>query len=327
MSSCFPLISIIVPVYNAERYLIQCIDSILAQTFSNFELILIDDGSLDKSTIICDNYSKKDPRIKVLHQMNQGVTEARKLGINKAVANWITFVDADDKLYPHALETLWQYHNDAEIINASFYESNNKTWIHKKQGLMTKNEFIESLLYSSTYGVVYASLYKKDLFQDKRFDFGKDIKIGEDILMKIEVSQSANKILNTPDIVYWYRENQNSVMHRMICSPSYWNRYFKVRNTLIPNTLIERLEINDIKSLIKAAKNPNVPYKKEYFNIITQKIGQLIKKNGYIKDDDKEIFLRIVNYTSLFIIQKSIHYHIHIFLKKLFNKKIYEILD
>ena len=91
-----PLISVIIPVYNVEQYLSHCIDSILSQTFTNFEILLIDDGSTDNSGIICDNYKNNDYRIKVFHKKHNGVSSARNMGLDKAVGEWITFVDADD---------------------------------------------------------------------------------------------------------------------------------------------------------------------------------------------------------------------------------------
>ena len=94
-----PEISIIVPVYNVEKYLTRCIDSILTQTFTNFELILVDDGSTDKSGVICDSYEKKDKRVKVIHKKNQGVSEARNTGLNFAKGKKISFVDSDDYIY------------------------------------------------------------------------------------------------------------------------------------------------------------------------------------------------------------------------------------
>ena len=91
-----PEVSIIVPVYNVEKYLPRCIDSILAQTSTNFELILIDDGSTDKSGMICDEYAKKDNRIKVFHKENGGVSSARNIGLDNASGEWLAFIDPDD---------------------------------------------------------------------------------------------------------------------------------------------------------------------------------------------------------------------------------------
>ena len=101
-----PLVSIIVPVYNAEKYLNRCIDSILSQTMTDFELLLIDDGSKDDSGRICDEYSEKDARVRVFHKTNGGVSSARNLGLDNAIGDWITYVDADDRCSYEYLEHL-----------------------------------------------------------------------------------------------------------------------------------------------------------------------------------------------------------------------------
>lgn len=101
-----PKLSVIVPVYNTEQYLRECIDSILAQTFTDFELILVDDGSTDRSGVICDEYANKDKRIRVIHQENGGVTRARKAAMRIAEGNWISFIDADDWVSPAMFDTM-----------------------------------------------------------------------------------------------------------------------------------------------------------------------------------------------------------------------------
>lgn len=98
-SNMNPLISIIVPIYNAESTLNRCIDSIINQSFDDWELLLIDDGSKDQSGKICDEYATKDSRIKVFHKENGGVSSARNLGLDNALGKWITFIDSDDKIF------------------------------------------------------------------------------------------------------------------------------------------------------------------------------------------------------------------------------------
>ena len=100
-------ISVIVPVYNTEKYLHRCVDSILAQTFTDFELLLIDDGSTDSSGAICDEYAQKDSRVRVFHKENGGVSSARNLGLDKAKGKWVTFVDSDDWIKESFLNKLY----------------------------------------------------------------------------------------------------------------------------------------------------------------------------------------------------------------------------
>ena len=121
-----PLISVIVPVYNTEKYLPRCIDSILAQTFTDFELLLIDDGSTDKSGTICDEYAKKDKRIRVFHKENGGVSTARQLGIDKAIGIYSIHTDGDDWIEKDMLKDMYDkiIEKNADILIADFFINN-----------------------------------------------------------------------------------------------------------------------------------------------------------------------------------------------------------
>ena len=115
-----PKVSVVVPVYNAEKYIDRCIDSILSQTFEDFELILVDDGSPDKSGKICDNYAAKDNRVKVIHKQNGGVSTARNVGIENSTGEYIMFVDSDDYIDNQMLEVLLQKtSDDVEMVISS----------------------------------------------------------------------------------------------------------------------------------------------------------------------------------------------------------------
>lgn len=119
------LISIIVPVYNVEKYLKECIDSVISQTYKNLEIILVDDGSTDKSGEICDEYSKKDSRIKVIHKENGGLSDARNVALDIAKGEYIGFVDSDDYVEKDMFETLYKLaeEHNTEISSISFYKT------------------------------------------------------------------------------------------------------------------------------------------------------------------------------------------------------------
>ena len=125
-----PKISIIVPVYNAERYLRRCVDSILCQDFSGFELILVDDGSKDKSGEICDEYAAKDARVRTLHEQWGGVSSARNIGLDYANGEWVTFVDSDDYVSPNYFASLTS-HESADLIvgQCRHFTQDGKLWI------------------------------------------------------------------------------------------------------------------------------------------------------------------------------------------------------
>lgn len=110
------MISIIIPVYNTQKYLRCCLDSIVAQTYKDFEVILIDDGSTDGSGKMCDEYAEKDDRFRVFHKQNAGVSSARNLGVEKATGEWIFFMDSDDIIYPYALDMMMKWSNDCDLV-------------------------------------------------------------------------------------------------------------------------------------------------------------------------------------------------------------------
>ena len=119
-----PTISVIVPVYNVEKYIHRCVDSILDQTFTDFELILVDDGSPDNCPAICDEYAAKDSRVRVIHQKNQGQAAARNYGVSMAKGAWISFVDSDDMIASKTLELLYQ------VVYAPLFKDISAYWLH-----------------------------------------------------------------------------------------------------------------------------------------------------------------------------------------------------
>jgi glycosyltransferase involved in cell wall biosynthesis len=182
------LISIIIPVYNVENHLTKCIDSILIQKNINFEILLIDDGSSDRSGEICDEYSRNDERIRVFHQNNHGVSYARNIGINNAKGKWITFVDADDWIEPNSLFQIFEEKNanNSDIIIARSFIINKDNVDHEL--FPFKKEFSKKcyngidLAINQEYlrGNACGLLYKRDFIKLHRILFPLEIKIGED---------------------------------------------------------------------------------------------------------------------------------------------------
>lgn len=174
-----PQISVIVPVYNTEKYLPRCIDSILAQTFTDFELLLIDDGSKDNSANICDEYAAKDQRVRVFHKQNGGVSSARNLGLDNAQGEWITFVDSDDWIEPILIEScvavIRKKHN-IDVIRYGYYEeeSLNKQIIrcssNENDIIFSLNTFFEKCDNYCYWGFVWNTAFRRDLIRELRFD-------------------------------------------------------------------------------------------------------------------------------------------------------------
>lgn len=209
-----PLFSIIVPVFNNENFLYNCIDSMLAQTYTNFELLLIDDGSTDCSGKICDEYVEKDLRIKVFHTSNQGVSMARNLGLSVAQGKYINFVDSDDWVKPNYLEEYVEarieYDYDivySEMIRVS---ENGTHWIKslKEFSVRDKNNLSEALVYlleSNEFGFTCNKSFKRELIMSNELSFCKEFKLYEDAIFTAHYCLHINSIKLISSAVYYYR--------------------------------------------------------------------------------------------------------------------------
>ncbi|CDB75077.1 glycosyltransferase [Clostridium sp. CAG:265] len=215
-----PEISIIVPVYNVEKYLKRCIDSILNQSFTDFELILVDDGSTDNSGEIIDEYAIKDERIKVIHKENGGLSSARNVGIEYSKGNYIAFVDSDDYINKNMYKILYKnaikYNAEISICNFEYVYENDD--VDEEQDIISEkisvNNNIESLekLYSSEniqFIVAWNKLYKKNLFEKIRYDYGK---YHEDEFIIHKLLYKCNKSVYCYDKLYYYLQRNGSIM-------------------------------------------------------------------------------------------------------------------
>lgn len=200
------MLSIIVPVYNAERFLRRCVDSVLAQTHTDFELLLIDDGSTDGSPAICDEYAALDSRIRVFHKPNGGVSSARNLGLDHARGEWICFIDSDDEINNlEALDAL-NYESDIILFTMKIIKNDESSYCEKTSlpdGLSeTKNNFILNYLHFHIFNSVCAKLIRKSIIGNLRFE--SDIRFGEDALFTLLLVKSAAKISLCDKVEYIY---------------------------------------------------------------------------------------------------------------------------
>ena len=226
------------PVYKVERYLPRCIESILGQTYTNFELILVDDGTPDRSGIICDRYAEKDSRIRVIHKENGGVSSARNVGIDIAQGEWITFVDSDDWVSEKYLETLSdsKFINNVDFVVASIEIKKLKSISSVvptkfiKQDDITKVETIKLLYRPRFYGPV-AKLYRTRIIKDQDIRFLCGIKNGEDKIFVAQYMRFCQQIQTLDEVVYYYnRLNEYSVTQRfgnVSLLPGWMDEYVK----------------------------------------------------------------------------------------------------
>lgn len=208
-----PAISIIVPIYNSAEYLHRCIDSILLQTFDDFEVLLVDDGSTDDSSVICDEYAIKDKRVKVFHKSNGGVTSARRKGLEEASGKWISFVDSDDELPFEALYILSKNINDdIDLIVSDYHE----------QRLITPDDFVRMTLCARLYSSLWGRLYRKSAIVGQMDNIPERISIGEDTILNIRIGCNLkSNVLLIPQKVYKYYENPTSAMRTRVVSLEY----------------------------------------------------------------------------------------------------------
>ena len=223
------MISVIIPVYNVEKYLRECLDSVLRQTCSDFELLLIDDGSRDSSGKICDEYASKDSRISVIHKENGGVSAARNLGLQNAKGEWIAFVDADDVIADTYLEKLYNgiQEGDADVCLCKYNQLRENvitpreekalvTYVNDKGNDAYFQQFLSHYITvlckddaSYLAGTVWRMLFRKSSFPHP---FPEDISMSEDFIYVMRNFLGVNRINVVDEYLYNYRENNASAM-------------------------------------------------------------------------------------------------------------------
>lgn len=208
-------VSIIIPVYGVEAYLEECINSLLNQTYTNLEIIVIDDASPDRCPEICDLFRKMDKRVKVIHKSNGGAASARNKGLDILTGEYFTFVDSDDYVKPTYIEELLKHlvDNDADISVCSFeYLYKNKRVVRGYQGSLDKmnqTEFLKRFLSDWTCGIIWNKLFKTELLGGIRFPEGHKI---DDEFFTYKLVMNAKNVVLFESVLYEYRMRSSSVM-------------------------------------------------------------------------------------------------------------------
>lgn len=261
------LVSIIIPVYKVEKYIAACIESIIAQTYGNIEIILIDDGSPDNSGSICDEYAMKDKRIKVIHNQNQGVSAARKCGVKNASGEWLCFIDSDDTIPQESIYLLFMdaIESNSNIIVGYF---NNDIPIHSRTRLSPEQYLRECVIVSrQVRGSLWGKLYHSSLFDEEVMNIPKDMIQGQDMLANVRLAvKNEKEVLLIPYSVYNYRDNNMSTMHTFTPTLSYVNKFSLLLSSYIPNP------DNYKKELLKSKINS--------LHLITRKSNSISWKNS-----------------------------------------------
>ena len=222
----YPLISVIVPVYNVEDYLRKCLDSIVNQTYKNLEIILIDDGSTDNSGKICDEYAAKDNRIKLIHKPNGGLSDARNAGLEIAKGEYIGFVDSDDYIAEDMYEFLYNFaaENNLDVAMCTACNVYDNGKIEHPRDFETillskKDEIIENLFINKCGGSavnVWSKLFKKEVLNNCKFAIGKT---SEDAFIILNWIDNTTRFGRSSEVKYYYVQRKHSITHRFLYSP------------------------------------------------------------------------------------------------------------
>lgn len=284
-----PLISVIVPIYQVEKYLEQCLDSILNQTYRQLEIILVDDGSPDRCGEICDRYASRDSRIKVIHQTNQGLSAARNAGMDIATGEYISFIDSDDYINPHFYEKMeqgFQDYPEAPIIACLAYQDEEDfitPYTHKNTNqpeFHSTLTFCEDCILGKMSVVVWNKLFCSELLKSIRFRVGHNF---EDSLFMHDLSPILKKysgeVVTIPHYLYYYRIRQGSICHGD--EPSLIEKLKSLREILIESKkensdFAHKLEMNCLQSIIFL--NGQIELKQEWKKRYTPTYRPLMKQ-------------------------------------------------
>lgn len=247
-------ISIIIPVYKAEKYLQACINSILTQTYKNFELILVDDGSPDNCGNICNEYAQKDNRIKVIHQENRGVNQARKVGFTHSTGTWIMFVDSDDILTPQALSLLINHSDGVDLVSGGVQIKRDDSNILEnfpshiqENGEFEGNQFLHQLLSGHRLCSLWRQLIRKNILSKEILDLPKEIYFSEDFIINFRIGIHLKKYRGIKEMVYIYNYHEGNAVRNFTITPQFIDSY----DNILMQTVMANSTTIDTSLLLK----------------------------------------------------------------------------
>jgi len=233
-----PQLSIVLPVYNVDKWLNECLNSIQAQIFTDWEALLVDDGSTDFSGVICDSFARLDSRFKVIHRENAGVSAARNMGLEEAAGDLLAFIDPDDLISPNYFQSLISelQRIDADVAVCAYYFMEENGGINLVQELicrkeaaakgapdnaeMLDNDAVVRGVYNNIFSCVsWGKVFKRELWGNARFPVGVDL--GEDMMTVPSVIIKANRAVCAPEAIYYYRQRKKSLLHGTVSEGRY----------------------------------------------------------------------------------------------------------
>lgn len=315
-----PAISVLIPVYNVEQYLVKCIESVLKQDFQDWEMILVDDGSPDNSGAICDEYAQKDCRIKVVHKDNGGLISARQTGFVNSKGKYLVFLDSDDTLANEALSIL--YNNiiqGYDVVKGGIVKVNQKDEIIStecfriSEGVIEGTENIIKKIFNGDIApYLCGSIYKRELFAAEIFDKSSEARIsfGEDWLTNLLTADNIQKILCIKDVVYNYFVNNESITNSQVVSIEYFNRFNIILKDLILDKKPYLEQLTKLRVCTTYIRNFFIPELKFSFDNYKEVMSLIDKEENFhiiLKQNIDNKFLRFIKCKPLYYIYSRLY--------------------
>lgn len=264
------MVSIVIPIYNAEKHLTTCLEKIQNQSYHDWECILVDDGSSDKSGCICDEFSKRDSRFQVFHNSNSGVSAARNFGVLKSKGTWVAFVDADDYIQPDFIQNLLSYSDTQPdvIVGGNTYFGDEEGYTIPFETLFVKSEDFKSKVFNEDewtwqriFLVVWGKLFKRDIIINNNLEFNTKMKRSEDTVFMLNYLTKANSMMLVQSSDYAYRYEPFSGILKAYYKYSF--EQFKEQYLIYKNamTYVEQCDIGNFSHQINKTK-------KKFFDIM-----------------------------------------------------------
>ncbi len=322
-----PVISVIVPLYNAEKLISKCVDSLLCQTFSDFELLLVNDGSKDQSGRICDEYALKDPRIRVFHQENGGVASARNTAMEQALGKYLCFIDADDWAESSYLEAFFtkELQQDEKLFVIQDFTEELPEGIRKNGGfsnrLYNPDEFGELLFHNFTFyvpGTPFPKLYHTGIIREHRMTFNTQVLFGEDIVFFLEYMEYVKSVQLLSAAGYHYINFRPSTLSRS---------YFSHESERVGFTIISS-QLKELVRLYGIGNQSEKPVNELSGLYLLRAIYSLYRKGSKKKFTERKAVLKDL-YTSenILFLRAYLHDNIHRYLIGLYTKHLHLLFD
>lgn len=289
-------ISIVIPVYNAAKYLSKCLDSVINQSYRDIEVILVDDGSIDTSGKICDNYADDDKRIVVLHGKNGGVSVARNNGINHSTGDYVTFIDSDDIIHPDYIRKLVNNLDEdvLPVCKLEYFQNEVKFYDNEKSKIkLNKDDFIR-LCEMTLLNTPCCKLYNLNIIRKNKIAFDNKLSLGEDLLFNLDYLNYVNKIVIINQKLYYYRKDESNTLStsynpgmleiQTLLFEKYTNFFNEVSMDNDEKCIFDSYRLSIIRLIIENEfRNKNVGFWNRYLNVLK------ILKDNRMKNMIKEV--------------------------------------